>query len=248
MTDQVPVSVADGPAAPASRVDALAAAADRVLGPRVRRVPSALDELTLEVSPPDLLDVARALRDADGLKFEICADVCGIDYLTFGLEEWKTQQATTSGFSRGVARLTVDPAAPVAGERRFAVVYHLLSVSLNQRLRLRCFCPDETQPMLDSVTTVWASANWFEREAFDLYGILFKGHPDLRRILTDYGFIGHPFRKDFPLSGHVEVRYDPEKGRVIYQPVSIEPRTLVPRVIRHDNRSASALKDRNPGA
>ena len=124
----------------------------------------------------------------------------------------------------------------VAPGRRFAVVYHLLSISLNQRLRLRVFCADDAAPMVDSVTGIWAGANWFEREAFDLFGILFKGHPDLRRLLTDYGFIGHPFRKDFPLSGNVEVRYDPEKGRVVYQPVSIDPRVLVPKVIRHDNR------------
>jgi len=248
MTDPVSDQTAVPAAAPASGLDALATAVERVLGARVSRIPSALDELTVEVKPADLLDVARMLRDEDGLKFEICVDVCGIDYLTFGLEEWRTQQATASGFSRGVARLSADAAADVTAERRFAAVYHLLSVSLNQRIRLRCFCEDATQPMLDSVTPVWAAADWFEREAFDLYGILFRGHPDLRRILTDYGFIGHPFRKDFPLSGHVEVRYDPEKGRVIYQPVSIEPRTLVPRVMRHDNRYAGALKDRNPGA
>jgi NADH-quinone oxidoreductase subunit C len=120
--------------------------------------------------------------------------------------------------------------------RRFAVVYHLLSISLNQRLRLRVFCPNDAEPMVDSVAGIWAGVDWFERETFDLFGILFRGHPDLRRLLTDYGFIGHPFRKDFPLSGNVEVRYDPEKARVVYQPVTIEPRVLVPKVIRHDNR------------
>ena len=141
-----------------------------------------------------------------------------------------------SGFSRGVARGELDGGADAAPGRRFAVVYHLLSIALNQRLRLRVFCADDGSPMVDSVAGIWAGADWFEREAFDLFGILFKGHPDLRRLLTDYGFIGHPFRKDFPLSGNVEVRYDPEKGRVVYQPVSIEPRVLVPKVIRHDNR------------
>jgi NADH-quinone oxidoreductase subunit C len=126
---------------------------------------------------------------------------------------------------------------------RFAVVYHLLSVSLNQRLRLKVFCLNESAPIIDSVTSVWASADWYEREAFDLFGLLFRGHPDLRRLLTDYGFIGHPFRKDFPLIGNVEVRYDPEKGRVVYEPVSIEPRTLVPKVIRNDHRYEPGLKD-----
>jgi NADH-quinone oxidoreductase subunit C len=179
--------------------------------------------------------VAKTLRDTAGLKFEMCMDVCGIDYLEHGHAEWITQGATSSGFSRGVARSAPRESDATAG-RRFAVVYHLLSISLNQRLRLRVFCADDTHPMVDSVATIWAGVDWFEREAFDLFGILFKGHPDLRRLLTDYGFIGHPFRKDFPLSGNVEVRYDPEKGRVVYQPVSIEPRVLVPKVIRHDNR------------
>ena len=161
-------------------------------------------------------------------------DLRGVDYLHYGRDEWQTQCATRSGFSRGREARSEPPDADAAG--RFAVVYHLLSISHNQRLRLRGACPDTDEPMVDSVIDVWASANWFEREAFDLFGILFRGHPDLRRILTDYGFIGHPFRKDFPLSGNVEVRYDPDKRRVVYQPVSIEPRELVPQVIRHDNR------------
>ena len=142
---------------------------------------------------------------------------------------------TASGFSRGVSRGGMDAATLPPG-RRFAVVYHLLSVSFNRRVRLKAYCADDEHPVVDSVIDIWAGVDWFEREAFDLYGILFRGHPDLRRLLTDYGFIGHPFRKDFPLSGNVEVRYDPEKGRVVYQPVSIEPRVLVPKVIRHDNR------------
>ncbi len=192
-------------------------------------------ELTYEVAADRLLDVAKVLRDTTDLKFEMCMDVCGVDYLEHGRAEWKTQDATSSGFSRGVARANPSEDVVAAG-RRFAVVYHLLSISLNQRLRLRVYCADEAEPMVDSVAGIWAGADWFEREAFDMFGILFKGHPDLRRLLTDYGFIGHPFRKDFPLSGNVEVRYDPEKGRVVYQPVSIDPRVLVPKVIRHDNR------------
>jgi NADH-quinone oxidoreductase subunit C len=202
-------------------------------------------ELTYEIAAERLLETAAAVRDHPGLKFQMCMDVCGIDYLDHGRAEWKTEAASTSGFSRGVARGGARPPALQPG-RRFAVVYHLLSIALNQRVRIRVFCPDDSQPMVDSVTGIWASADWFEREAFDLFGILFKGHPDLRRLLTDYGFIGHPFRKDFPLSGHVEVRYDPEKGRVVYQPVTIDPRILVPKVIRHDNRYDPALTNAKP--
>ncbi|MGA2776311.1 MAG: NADH-quinone oxidoreductase subunit C [Steroidobacteraceae bacterium] len=214
-----------------------------MLADQLIEVPSREGELTYEVPHERLLKLAEFLRDAPELKFEMCMDVCGIDYLEYGRAEWKTVAATASGFSRGVARVgaaseDIDDsthATPAAG-RRFAVVYHLLSVSLNQRVRLRVFCPDDEQPIVDSVSGIWASADWFEREAFDLFGILFRGHPDLRRLLTDYGFIGHPFRKDFPLTGNVEVRYDPEKGRVVYEPVTIDPRILVPKVIRGDNR------------
>ncbi len=191
-------------------------------------VPNHAGELTYEVAAGRLLDAAAALRDSPGLKFEMCMDVCGVDYLEHGRAEWKTQDATSSGFSRGVARARPGEDVAPAG-RRFAVVYHLLSVSLNQRLRLRVFCADDAEPMVDSVAGIWAGVDWFERETFDMFGILFRGHPDLRRLLTDYGFIGHPFRKDFPLSGNVEVRYDPEKGRVVYQPVSIDPRCWCPR-------------------
>jgi NADH-quinone oxidoreductase subunit C len=218
-----------------SRLEALAEAVNAALPGKLTSVANHTRELTYEVPAAELLAVATALRDTPALKFEMCMDVCGVDYLSHGRDEWNTQSATSSGFSRGVARGGQRVSELPAG-RRFAVVYHLLSISLNQRLRLRVFCPDDEQPMVDSVTDIWAGANWFEREAFDLFGILFKGHPDLRRLLTDYGFIGHPFRKDFPLSGNVEVRYDPEKGRVIYQPVTIDPRVLVPKVIRHDNR------------
>jgi len=214
-------------------------------GGELERVPSRCGELTFEVSAASLLEVCLALRDEPEWRFEQLVDLTGVDYLDYGRVEWNTQSATGSGFSRGVHRSTAGAAS--AGEdgsgRRFVVVYHLLSVTHNRRLRLRCWCEGGEPPMLDSVVDVWASANWNEREAFDLFGILFRGHPDLRRILTDYGFVGHPFRKDFPLSGNVEVRYDPAKGRVVYEPVSIEPRTLVPRVIREDNRSAAAPKD-----
>jgi NADH-quinone oxidoreductase subunit C len=228
-------------AAPApTRLESLAIAVAAALPEKLRSVPNHCGELTYEVAAPHLLEAATVLRDSANLKFEMCMDVCGVDYLEHGRAEWKTEDATSSGFSRGVARgPKID--APVAPGTRFAVVYHLLSISLNHRLRLRVFCGDDAEPMVDSVTGIWAGADWFEREAFDMFGILFKGHPDLRRLLTDYGFIGHPFRKDFPLSGNVEVRYDPEKGRVVYQPVSIDPRVLVPKVIRHDNRYDPAL-------
>lgn len=191
----------------------------------------ALGELTIEVVKSQLLTVCRALRDEFG--FEQLIDLCGVDYSEYGQADWDTQNATRQGFSRGVNKATHQETT--WNKPRFAVVYHLLSVQHQQRLRVRVFAEDDL-PQVDSVLSVWQSAGWFEREAFDLYGILFDGHPDLRRILTDYGFIGHPFRKDFPLIGEVEMRYDPEKGRVVYQPVTIEPRVLVPRVIRHDNR------------
>jgi NADH-quinone oxidoreductase subunit C len=223
-----------------TRLESLRLAVARALPDQLRSVANHTGELTYEVAADRLLETATVLRDAAELKFDMCMDVCGVDYLEHGRAEWKTQDATSSGFSRGVAR-GPELDAPVAAGRRFAVVYHLLSISLNQRLRLRVFCADDAEPMVDSVTGIWAGVDWFERETFDMFGILFKGHPDLRRLLTDYGFIGHPFRKDFPLSGNVEVRYDPEKGRVVYQPVSIDPRVLVPKVIRHDNRYDPAL-------
>ena len=212
----------------------------------LQRVPSKVDELCYETPAEKLLDVCRALRDDKAFRFEQLMDICGVDYLGYGDAEWRTEDATKSGFSRGVRRRV--PHDRAGSGRRYAVVYHLLSVKHNERLRLRVFCQDGEPPMVESVTGIWASANWFEREAFDLYGILFNGHPDLRRILTDYGFIGHPFRKDFPLSGNVEVRYDEEKKRVIYQPVSIEPRVLVPRVIRHDPRFEEAFKEASKNA
>ena len=196
-----------------------------------------LKEVTLTVPRDKLHAVMKLLREKRALAFEQCIDICGIDNAAYGQSEWVTSNAANSGFGRGASRDVpeMDP------ENRFAVVYHLLSVSHNVRLRVKTFL-DADRPIVDSVVDIWTSANWYEREAFDLFGILFKGHPDLRRILTDYGFVGHPFRKDFPLIGHVEMRYDPEQGRVIYEPVSIEPRTLVPRVIREDGRYESGWK------
>ncbi len=214
-----------------SRVEATAQAIETRFGERATRVPALDGEIAIEVAPGQLLAVCRQLRDAPDLAFEQLVDLSGIDYLDFGRSEWTTESATASGFSRGVDR---DRPRNDDGRSRFAIVYHLLSVSRNTRLRVRCRCLPGEPPMIDSVVDVWASADWYEREAFDLFGVLFRGHPDLRRILTDYGFIGHPFRKDFPLSGNVEVRYDPTLGRVIYQPVSIEPRVTVPKVIRKD--------------
>jgi NADH-quinone oxidoreductase subunit C len=221
-------------------IDDLSARIGAVLGERARVYPSLPDELSIEVDAVHLIEAARTLRDDPQLSFEMLIDLSGVDYLDYGRAEWRTSSATSSGFSRGVNR-----AAPhtLAGDKRFAVVCQLLSIRHNQRLRVRTWCEDIEDPVVDSLTGIWASAEWFEREAFDLFGILFRGHPDLRRILTDYGFIGHPFRKDFPLIGNVEVRYDPQAKRVVYEPVSIEPRTLVPRVIRHDNRYNPALQD-----
>lgn len=200
----------------------------------------ALGELTLEVKPEHLIDLCTALRDEPEFDFKQLLDVCGIDYLHYGLDEWQTQSATETGFSRGVTAKLIreEPAKPT----RFAVVYHLLSLTKNHRIRLRVNLPNDAELIVDSVMPLWPSANWFEREAFDLFGILFRNHPDLRRILTDYGFVGHPFRKDFPLIGKVEARYDAVLKRVIYEPVSIQPRILEPKVIRHDNRYLSAEK------
>ncbi len=219
-------------------------------GSRLTRVTDSPGELSYEVAPASLLECCEELRDTGELGFEMLMDLCGVDYSEYGRDEWRTDGATATGFSRGVIASPDDgeEQIDIANARyeppaRFAAVYHLLSLTHNHRMRLKVFCEDDEQPMLDSVTGIWSSADWYEREAFDLFGILFRGHPDLRRILTDYGFIGHPFRKDFPLIGNVEMRYDPEKGRVIYEPVSIEPRTLVPKVIRDDARYESGLKD-----
>jgi NADH-quinone oxidoreductase subunit C len=194
-------------------IQTLEAALNEVLGSKVKQLHAALGELTLTVSAADYLEVAKTLRDDARLGFEQLIDLCGLDY---------------SGYKDGAHSAFTD--GP-----RFAVVSHLLSINHNWRLRLRVFATNDDMPVVASVNDIWNSANWFEREAFDLYGIVFEGHVDLRRILTDYGFVGHPFRKDFPTSGHVEMRYDAEQKRVVYQPVTIEPREITPRIIREDN-------------
>jgi NADH-quinone oxidoreductase subunit C len=206
-----------------------------------------LGEVTIEVSPENLIEVATELRDNEQFQFQQLLDLCGVDYSQYGETEWQTDDASRAGFSRGVegassmGRLQFGDVleSVVADGRRYAMVCHLISYRHNFRLRVRCFGADDSFPVVPSLVNVWRVADWYEREAFDLFGILFSDHPDLRRILTDYGFVGHPFRKDFPLIGHVEMRYDPEKERVVYQPVSIEPRVLVPRVKREDHRYLS---------
>ena len=192
-----------------SKLDTLEAALTAALEGRVKKLVRDRGELTVTVTAADYLSAAHTLRDHADLKFEQNIDLCGVDYSSYKDQPWDSQ--------------------------RFCVVSHLLSVSHNWRVRLKVFCPDDDVPVVASLTDVWSAVNWFEREAFDLYGIIFDGHLDLRRILTDYGFIGHPFRKDFPTSGHVEMRYDAEQKRVVYQPVTIEPREITPRIIREDN-------------
>lgn len=220
---------------PTSLADALVARFGDTLSLMAARV-----ETTAELAASDLVAVATALHDEPDFRFGEAVDLCGMDYLGYGQTEWDTETVSGTGFSRGVegqAMGRFDWADRPQGKnqpRRFAAAIQLLSIEHNRRLQLRVFCEDDALPILPSLTTVWPGLNWFEREAFDLYGIIFDGHPDLRRILTDYGFVGHPFRKDFPLIGNVEVRYDPEQKRVIYEPVSIEPRVLVPRTIRDD--------------
>ena len=192
-----------------TKLETLASALQQVLGDKVKSLTTALGEITIVVSAADYLGAMQSLRDHEATRFEQLIDLCGLDYQQYGDGRWEGA--------------------------RFAVVSHLLSIKHNWRVRVRTFAPDDDMPIVASVNSVWPAANWFEREAFDLFGILFDGHDDLRRILTDYGFIGHPFRKDFPVSGYVEMRYDPEQKRVIYQPVTIEPRENVPRVIREEN-------------
>jgi NADH-quinone oxidoreductase subunit C len=199
-----------------TRAETLTAALQSALGDKLASVVTALGEVTVVVKQQNLLAAAALLRDAPDLRFEQLIDLCGVDYLHYGDGAWDG--------------------------KRFAVVYHLLSLAHNRRVRVRVFCDDDEFPVVDSAIGVWPSANWFEREAFDLFGIMFSGHPDLRRILTDYGFVGHPFRKDFPLSGNVEMRYDPDQQRVIYQPVTIEPREIVPRIVRVENYADNEQK------
>ncbi|MBX2839904.1 MAG: NADH-quinone oxidoreductase subunit C [Gammaproteobacteria bacterium] len=209
-----------------------------------------LDLISMDVDAKSWLEVAIELRDNPSLKFTQMSDLCGVDMATYGQTEWSTDTESAASFSRAVSsdatsgsvgRLTfnTDVELPKLDHPRFFVAYHLLSIEHNMRVRVRVFAPDDTLPVVPSMMSVWACSDWYEREAFDLFGILFDGHNDLRRILTDYGFTGHPFRKDFPLIGNVEMRYDPLKERVVYEPVSIEPRVLVPRVIREDSRYVS---------
>ena len=223
------------------------------LGQKLVSLVERVGETTIEVLPENWLAVARVLRDDADLRFEVLIDVCGVDYLAYGETEWDTTDVSAEGFSRGVEGAGPgrfrweDRPRPAAIPRRFAVVVHLLSLSHNERLRVRAFFIDDDVPTVPTLVDVWPGANWFEREAFDLFGIVFEGHPDLRRILTDYGFVGHAFRKDFPLIGNVEVRYDPDKKRVVYEPVSIEPRVLVPRTIRDDSRYEQAAAEHKAG-
>jgi NADH-quinone oxidoreductase subunit C len=208
------------------------------LAGRVTRRASLSADCAFDVPAADLVAVATLLRDDPELRFEMLVEAAGVDYHEYGRSEWRTTSASSSGFGRGVNR----PGSGGAHDGpRFAMVYQLLSIAHNERVSLRAFCLDHAEPALPSLVGVWAGVNWFEREAFDLFGIAFAGHPDLRRILTDYGFIGHPFRKDFPLVGNVEVRYDEARKRVVYEPVVITERTLVPRVIRDDNRWSPEL-------
>ena len=242
----------------ASRIAALAESLKAALGEQALDIVEALGEVTLIVTAANLLDVMGALRDRPELRFEQLIDLCGVDYGAYGEVAWSGTPVSEGGGGAPLAGAAPNTdAIPPSGElppfpattsaqpearpagARFAVVYHLLSLTHNCRLRVRVFASDDDFPVVDSVISVWPAANWFEREAFDLYGIVFNGHPDLRRILTDYGFIGHPFRKDFPLSGNVEMRYDPDQQRVIYQPVTIEPRENVPRIVRAEHYADS---------
>jgi NADH-quinone oxidoreductase subunit C len=231
--------------APKTPAEALAARLSERFGEKLDcRI--AVGQVTAELAAEDLVEVCTALRDEPDLRFEQLMDVCGVDYSAYGEADWLTEDASTSGFSRGVSTRSYRETTPEGSpdrsppgrsppaRSRFAVVYHVLSVTHNHRLRLRAYAEGDP-PLIASLVDLWPSADWFEREAFDLFWILFEGHPDLRRILTDYGFIGHPFRKDFPITGFVEMRYDPEQKRVIYQPVTIEPREIIPRIIREKN-------------
>ena len=216
-----------------TKLDDLAELLNLTLGDSLLSVSMAYDEITVECEAAALKSVLYQLRDNKVFAFDQLVDLCAVDYLQYGEYDWETESASEKGFSRAVE--CQESKAFALSKPRFAVVYHLLSTTLNHRLRLKVFVTS-SHLVVPSVHELWKGANWFEREAYDLFGVLFDGHPDLRRILTDYGFIGHPFRKDFPISGHVEMRYDALSKQVIYEPVSIEPRTLVPKVIRNDNR------------
>jgi len=211
------------------RLQRLDDALRRIVGSKIVSLQERCNELTLEVDADEYLALAGVLRDHPDLHFEQLIDLCGVDYGAYARTTMDIAGSALDGDESG------DTASRRTHKSRFAAVVHLLSIEHNWRLRVRGYCPDDAMPVIDSLIEVWPSANWFEREAFDLFGIVFIGHPDLRRILTDYGFVGHPFRKDFPISGHVEMRYDPSERRVVYQPVTIEPRNNVPRMLREDN-------------
>ncbi|GAB4184091.1 MAG: NADH-quinone oxidoreductase subunit C [Wenzhouxiangellaceae bacterium] len=224
-------------------------------GDRISDISEHRGQLSATVTADHWLSVCRSLRDEADFHFEQLIDLCGVDYLSYGQDEWATSDEVTGvSFSRGVDALGPGrfswkerPEAELA-EQRFAAVIQLMSIRHNRRLRLRCFAPNEDLPVIPSLVDIWNVANWYEREAFDLFGIVFEGHPDLRRIMTDYGFVGHPFRKDFPLIGNVTAQYDAEKRRVVYVPTEIEPRVLVPRVVREDSRYQTDSVDKQAGA
>jgi len=225
-----------------SRLQQLADSLSKHFGDKLQVCTVGCYQVIVEVAASDLLSICKELRDNPQFKYEMLIDVVGVDYLHFGVAEWQTESTTHTGFSRGVE---VEQTEKEKTERRFAVIYQLLSISHNHRLTLRTYAEGEP-PQVESVVSIWAAANWPEREAFDLYGVYFNNHPDLRRILTDYGFIGHPFRKDFPQSGEVEVRYDATQKRVVNEPVDIEPRVLVPKVIRKEeiiHKSSQQIDD-----
>lgn len=227
-----------------SKLEKRAETLQAAFGDKIQACVIAHKEITLDIAPADLIEVATELRDNEQFGYEQITDVCGIDYSQYGVGEWETDGSSATGFSRGVDSAVTMGRLQFGDElesisdtgRRFASIYHLLSYRNNDRLRLRVFAENDDFPVVPSVVEIWSAANWFERESFDLYGIMYSDHPDLRRILTDYGFVGHPFRKDFPLVGNVEMKYDEEKKRVVYQPVTIDPRVLVPKVSREDHR------------
>ncbi|MFI4937301.1 MAG: NADH-quinone oxidoreductase subunit C [Candidatus Berkiellales bacterium] len=214
-----------------SKLAALAEQLQATFKEELKSLQVANDQITMTIPGSHVISVCQRLKTDSAFRFEMLMDLCALDYLHYGCSEWETSAASTKGFERAVQPISESNPNSTWKNPRFAVVYHLLSITHNHRVRVKAFVPDNTL-IIDSVIDIWNSANWYEREAFDLFGILFAGHPDLRRLLTDYGFIGHPFRKDFPLVGNVEVRYDAKQKRVIYEPVDIVPRTLVPKVIR----------------
>ncbi len=200
-------------------------------------------ELTLVINSADILSVADILKNSP-FNFNMLMDICGVDYLHYGLSDWETDSATSIGFARGIERLSKKNLKLIQKDKRYGCIYHLQSLKYNTRIRIKTFLPEQ-QPVIDSVTEIWNAANWYEREAFDLYGILFNNHPDLRRILTDYGFVHHPFRKDFPLSGYLEMRYDGATSKVIYEPVDIDEREIIPKIFRDDTRYINTSEEVN---